>query len=188
MPKSAWIALPLLAVVAIAGCSSPPPPPSAPPPAPPPALAPPPPPPAPVATSDQQFINMALGMGAREIGMGRLAQGKAAAKPVKALATRIVADQTHVDGRLRALAKHLKLIPSPPPDQPPPDLIAASGPDFDKQYLRALISGHQDAISLFESETTSAQDLHAKQLARTMLPLLRHHMHEAQALGKKLGI
>lgn len=188
MPKAVWIVLPLLAIAALAGCSSPPPPPSAPPPAPPAATPPPEAPAAPTASSDEEFINVAVGMNASEVGMGRLARGKAAAKAVKALAGRMVADHTHANQQLAGLAKRLKITASPARDEPPPELIAGRGPDFDKQYVALLIKGHQDAIALYESEANGGQDARAKHLARSTLPTLRHHLHEAEALGKKLGL
>jgi putative membrane protein len=127
-------------------------------------------------------------MGQSEIGTGRLAQGKAASREVRALAAKMVADHTAADAKLAALAKRLKIEPTPAPDQPPPELIAASGPDFDKQYVAMLVRGHQDAIALFESEEKGGQDTRAKRLARSMLPELRHHLHLAEILAKKLGV
>jgi putative membrane protein len=186
--KSVWIALPLLTIVALTGCSTPPPPPAAPPLAPPPAEAPPPAPPGlPTASSDQDFINQAAGMGASEIGMGRLAQGKAAAKPVRALAARMLAAHSHANQQLAALAKRLKLEVAPPPDEPPPELLTSNGPDFDKQYLGLVVAGHQNMIALFESETKNGHDPRLKHFARSMLPVLRHHLHEAETIGQKLG-
>jgi putative membrane protein len=189
MPRSAWIALPLIALMTLAGCSSAPPsPPPAPPPAPPPPEAPPPPPPGPpTASSDQEFINLALGMGQSEIGMGRLAHGKAASRQVRAFAERMVTDHTAANKRISALAHRLKIEPSPAPDQPPPELITASGPDFDKQYISLVVKAHQDMIALFESEANGGQDPRAKQLARSMLPELHHHLHMAEDIAKKLG-
>jgi putative membrane protein len=185
-PRSLWTALPLLAVIALSGCATPPPPPLAPPPAPPPEAAPPPPGP-PSVSSDQDFINQAMGMGAAEIGMGRLAQGKAASKAVKAFAARMVADHSQGNQRLAALAKRLKIDVTPTPDQPPPDLLASSGPAFDKVYIDMAIKAHQNTIALFESEANSGQDPRVKRFARGMLAELHHHLHEAEALAKKLG-
>lgn len=126
-------------------------------------------------------------MNAAEIGMGRLAHGKAASKAVKAFAARMVTDHSGANHRLAALAKHLKIEASPAPDQPPPDLVAASGPDFDKAYIGMAIKAHQDAIALFESEAKGGQDVRVKRYARGMLPALRHHLHEAETIGHKLG-
>jgi putative membrane protein len=77
---------------------------------------------------------------------------------------------------------------SPPPDQPPPELLTSSGPDFDKAYISLAIKAHQDMIALFESEANSGQDPRAKRVARSMLAELHHHLHEAEAIGKKLGM
>jgi putative membrane protein len=189
MSRSAWMVLPVVALLTLAGCSSAPPPPPAPPPAPPAAPAPPPPPPGPpTASSDQDFINQALGAGAGEIGMARLARGKAQSREIRAFAEHMIVDHTQANKRLEALAKRLKIEVSPTPDQPPPELIAAGGPDFDKQYIGLAIKTHQDAIALFQSEATGGQDPRAKHLARSMLPELQHHLHMAEAIGKKLGL
>jgi putative membrane protein len=191
MAKSLWAALPLLAVIALAGCATPPPPapPAAPPPAPPsPEAAPPAPPGPPTASSDQDFINQALGLGAAEIGMGRLAEGKASSRPIRALAAHMIADHTHANERLAALAKHLKLDAQPTPDQPPPELLTSSGPEFDKAYVGLIIAAHKNLIALFESEANNGQDSRIKHDARTMLPILRHHLHDAETIGHTIGL
>jgi len=187
MPRSAWFAVPLIALTALAGCAVAPQPQQAPPPAPPPTEAPPPPPGPPTAGSDQDFINQALGLGASEIGMGRLARGKAQSREVYAFAGRMIADYTKANHRLVALAKRLKIDPSPTPDQPPPELITTSGPAFDKQYVDLVLKSHQSAIALFESEANGGQDPRAKHLAREMAVELRHNARVAEAIAKKLG-
>jgi putative membrane protein len=190
MPKSPWTALPLLAVIALAGCATPPsPPPAAPPPAPPPAEAAPPAPPGPpAASSDQDFINQAMGMGAAEMGMGRLAEGKAASKPIRALAARMIADHTRENGRLAALARHLNIDVKPTPDQPPPELLTSSGPEFDKAYIGLVIATHRNLIGLFESEANNGQDPRIKHYARGVLAILHHHLHDAEAIGHTIGL
>jgi putative membrane protein len=185
--KSVQTALALLAVVLLASCAAPAPPP-APPAAPPPAPEAAPQPGPPSASSDQDFLNQAMGMGAAEIGMGRLAHGKAASKAVKALGARMVADHTGANHRLAALAKHLKIDVTPTPDQPPPDLLTSSGPAFDKLYIDMAIKAHQNMIALFEGEANSGQDPRVKHLARSMLPELHHHLRESEAIGKQLGL
>jgi putative membrane protein len=187
MARSAWFVLPLIALIALAGCAVAPQPMAPAPPAAPPTEAAPPPGP-PTASSDQEFINVALGMGRSEIGMGRLALGKAAAHEVRAFAEQMVAAHTAANQRLEALAKRLKIEASPVPDQPPPELIAASGADFDKRYVAIVVKAHRDMIALFESEDQSGQDPRAKHFARSTLPELRHHLRMAEMLAQKLGL
>lgn len=188
MPRSTWIALPLLVSIALAGCAPVPPPHPAPPPAAPETSPPPSPAAPPTASSDQDFVNLATNMGASEMGMGRLADGKAASKELRRLAAHMIADHKRANERLAGLAKRLKLDVAPPPDEPPPELLTSSGPDFDKLYIGLVVKGHQDMIALFESEAGGGQDPRLKHFAREMLPTLRHHLHEAQTIGQKLGM
>src|SRR5579872_7312143 len=187
MARSLWMALALLTMATLAGCAVPPPAPTAP--APPPAPAAPEAPPGPpTASSDQDFINQAAGMTAREIGMGRLAHGKGAAKPLRLFAQHMALEYIELDKRLAALAKHLKLDVAPPPDQPPPVLLTTIGPDFDRHYIELVIKGHRDLTALYESEADNGQDIRAKHFAREVLPALRIRRDEADALGRKIGV
>jgi putative membrane protein len=187
-PGSRWLTLALLAMLGLAGCAVPQTPPAAPPPPPPPAEAPPPEPPAaPAVRSDQDFINQAIGLGQTEIGMGRLAEGKGAARPMRLLAMRMVAGHRAMNHRLTLLAKHLKLEIAPPPDEPPPGLLTTIGPDFDRHYLGLAVAGHQNLIALYESEASSGQDPRLIHYARGALPLLRHQLHEVETIAGKLG-
>lgn len=189
MARSLWTALALLTVAALAGCAVPKLAPPAPPPPPPASEAPPPAPPTPhTAGSDQDFINQAAGLNASEIGMGRLAHGKGAAKPLRFFAQRLSLEHIELNKRLAVLAKHLRLDIAPPPDQPPPDLLTTIGPDFDRHYMALVIKGHQDLIALYESEASGGQDIRAKHFAREVLPILRFDLKEAETLAHKLGI
>ena len=188
MARSLWMALALWTIAALAGCAVPQPQP-APPPAPPAPEAPPPAPPGPpTASSDQDFINQAAGMNASEIGMGRLAHGKGAAKPVRLFAQHMALEHIELNKRLAILARHLKLDVAPPPDRPPPELLTTIGPDFDRHYLELVIKGHQDLISLYQSEANNGRDIRAKHFAREVLPILRFRLKEAETIAHKIGV
>ena len=191
MARSLWMMLAALAMAALAGCAVPQPPTApAPPPAPPAPQAPPPAPPGPPsASSDQDFINQAAGFNAREIGMGRLAHGKGAAKPLRLFAEHHVARAHRIRQKRLAIARQaFEPRCRPPPDRPPPALLTTIGPDFDRHYMDLVIKGHQDLIALCESEANGGQDIRAKHFAREVLPMLRLHLKEAETLGQKIGI
>ncbi|HTW51664.1 MAG TPA: DUF4142 domain-containing protein [Stellaceae bacterium] len=190
MARSLWVALALLTMTALGGCVPPPAPTApAPPPAPAASEAPPAPVPAPpTAKSDQDFINQAAGMNAREIGMARLAHGKGAAKRLRLFAQHLALEYIELDKRLSALAKHLKLDVAPTLDQPPPVLLTTIGPDFDLHYLDLVIKGQQDLISLYQSEADNGRDVRAKHFAREVLPALRRRLDEARAHGRTIGL
>ena len=185
-----WMALAALTIAALAGCAVPPPPAApAPPPAPPAPETPPPAAPAPQlgVSSDQDFINRAAGMNAREIGMGRLAHGKGAAKPLRLFAQRMAFEHIELQKRLAALAKHLKLDVAAA-DRPPAELLTTIGPDFDRHYMALVVKGQEDLITLYEGEAAGGQDPRARRFAREVLPMLRLHLKEAETLGHKLGV
>ena len=197
MARSTWIALSLAALTALAACSPVPrQPPMAPAPPPPPAVAeaptppeaPPAPPGPPSAGSDQEFINLATGMNASEIGMGRLAEGKGASREIRIFAKHMVIEHIQMNRRLALLAKRLQLTVTPPPDEPPPDLLTSIGPQFDRHYVDLVTAGHQNMIALFEGEAANGQDPHAKALARELLPALRYQLHAVDDLGHKAGV
>jgi len=100
----------------------------------------------------------------------------------------MVLSHTSANHRLAALAKRLKLATALPPDQPPPELLAARGSDFDKAYIALAIKAHQDMIALFDSEAKSGQNPRLKHFARAILAELHHHLHEAETIGHKLGV
>jgi putative membrane protein len=192
MARSLWVALAGLTMAALAGCAVPPPstapsPPASEAPAPA-AEAAPAPPAAPRVSSDQDFLNQAAGLNAREIGMGRLARGKGAAKEIRLFAAHLALEHIELNKRLEVLAKHLQLDIVPPPDRPPPALLMTIGPNFDRHYLDLVIKGHQDMIALYEAEETSGQDPRAKAFAREALPALRQHLKEGQSIVSKTGV
>ena len=119
--------------------------------------------------------------------MGRLAHGKAASPDVRNFAEHMVREHGEASKRLEALAKRLKIEPQPPTDEPPPELITTTGPEFDKQYLGLVIKTHHDIISLYESEANGGQDPRLKHYARTTLPSLQHHLRLAEELANRLG-
>ncbi|MBV9829863.1 MAG: DUF4142 domain-containing protein [Alphaproteobacteria bacterium] len=176
------------ALVALAGCShNQPPPPVVAPPAPPPAAeAPPPAPPAPVS-ADQQFLDQAASGGMAEVEMGRMAEQQTKNRAVRAFAARMVRDHSAANNKLMALAKRENMTPGPgtPPDTS--SLSGQSGPDFDKAYISGQVQAHQDTIAAFEAEANNGQDAGLKRFARSSLPMLRSHLHQAEALAKRLG-
>ena len=51
-----------------------------------------------------------------------------------------------------------------------------SGVAFDKAYVEWQIGAHRDAIALFKTESTTGDDLDARQFALATLPILQRHL------------
>jgi len=140
--------------------------------------------------SDRTFVEKATIGGMTEVAAGKLAQDKATDPSVKAFAARMVSDHTKAGAELTKVAasegvtvpgaidkSHQKDID---------DLAKKSGKDFDKAYVKAMVSDHKDTVSLFEKQAKSGKDANLKQFASTTLPTLQDHLQMIEAIEKKL--
>jgi putative membrane protein len=68
-------------------------------------------------------------------------------------------------------------------------LKSLKGSDFSSRYSSDQVSGHKDAVSLFERYAKSGENAKLKDWADKTLPTLRHHLEMAQdlAAGKTVG-
>jgi putative membrane protein len=68
-------------------------------------------------------------------------------------------------------------------------LKSLKGADFSSRYDEDQVSGHKDAVSLFERYSRSGDNPKLKDWAGKTLPTLRHHREMAQDLtaGKTVG-
>jgi putative membrane protein len=68
-------------------------------------------------------------------------------------------------------------------------LKSLKGSDFSSRYSSDQVSGHKDAVSLFERYAKGGENAKLKEWADKTLPTLRHHLEMAQdlAAGKTVG-
>jgi putative membrane protein len=68
-------------------------------------------------------------------------------------------------------------------------LKSLKGSDFSSRYSSDQVSGHKDAVSLFERYAKGGENAKLKDWAGKALPALRHHLEMAQnlAAGKTVG-
>ncbi len=62
-------------------------------------------------------------------------------------------------------------------------LKSLKGADFSSRYDSDQVSGHKDAVSLFERYANGGENAKLKSWAAKTLPALRHHLEMAQNLG-----
>lgn len=129
---------------------------------------------------DAQFLVDAAEISLQEIDLGKLAQQKGSADHVRDLGKMMQDAHRKSLSDLTALAKG-KMINIP--ESPTDDAIAAykkldekSGNDFNKAYSDMMVTGHKDAIALFEKAAADSYDADIKNWAAGMLPGLREHM------------
>ena len=60
-------------------------------------------------------------------------------------------------------------------------LSKLSGADFDREYMKSMVSDHQKDVSEFKSESKSSRDNDVKSFAAKTLPTLQQHLDLAQS-------
>jgi putative membrane protein len=138
-----------------------------------------------VARADHKFAEKAAMGGLAEVELGRLAQQKGASEQVKQFGARMVADHSKANEELKQIAsakgiqvpatldkKHEKTVDK---------LQKLSGADFDRHYMKEMVSDHKEDVSEFKKEANSGKDPELKAFAGKTLPVLQEHLKMAQA-------
>jgi putative membrane protein len=133
---------------------------------------------------DRKFIEEAAKGGMAEVQLGKLAAEKAENPQVKQFGQRMVDDHTKANSQLQQLASTKNV-------QLPQDIDRShrreyerlqklSGTDFDREYMKHMVSDHKKDVKEFQKTAKSAKDPDLKNFAQTTLPTLEEHLRQAQ--------
>ena len=138
-----------------------------------------------VSSSDRKFMEKAAKGGLAEVELGKLAADKAASAEVKQFGKRMVDDHSKANDKLKALATAKGVNLSTGLDRSTrremDKLAKLSGADFDREYMKHMVSDHKTTVSDFKSEAKKAKDADVKDFAATTLPTLEEHLKLAQS-------
>jgi putative membrane protein len=142
-----------------------------------------------IAPTTADFVKEAAISDMFEIGSSKLAQDKGNAQE-KSFGSQMITDHTKTTTELKGLVSSGKVKADVPSaldssHQSKLDkLRGESGKDFSSDYNSDQLSGHKDAVSLFERYAKGGDNADLKDWAGKTLPTLRHHLEMAQNLGK----
>lgn len=141
-------------------------------------------------SQDEGFVKKVSQMGMAEVQIGMLGAKKAANADVKAFAEQMVSDHTAVNAEVKTLAESKKVEISAVTDPSDTSVLKdleekATGPDFDKAFLKQMEKDHKKTISLVEEISKDAKDGELKAWADKTLPSLRAHLDHVKSLQGK---
>ncbi|HSU44601.1 MAG TPA: DUF4142 domain-containing protein [Casimicrobiaceae bacterium] len=138
-----------------------------------------------LSSSDRKFMEKAAEGGMAEVKLGQLATQKAGADQVKQFGQRMVDDHGKANDQLKQLASTKGVTLPTDLDKSTQreydKLSKLSGADFDREYMKHMVSDHKKDISEFKSESNKAKDADLKQFASSTLPTLQEHLNLAQS-------
>lgn len=132
-------------------------------------------------SADEKFVKQAAMDGKFVVQVSELGVKKAQGAEVKTVAEQMVKDHTAVNTELAALAKAKGLALSAAGDPDADKVIVklekeATGPDFDKAFLKQLETSHRNCVEAYETASKDSKDIELKAWADKTLPTLRAHL------------
>ena len=126
---------------------------------------------------------------------GAVAATKGTASAVRDFGKLMMRDHHTLRARGEALAKKLKVTPTPPSGDPiTPDSqkemdtlnSTAKGKDFDKAYIDGEVDGHKKVLELLTKAAQQTQNAQLKNLIQKAAPAVQAHLDRAEAIQKTL--
>jgi putative membrane protein len=139
--------------------------------------------------NDAAFLVNAAAININEIELAQLAQQKSSNDDLKGFARMLDTDHQASIKEIKNIANTKSVvIPTSMTDEGKTNfknLTNLSNVDFDKTYTNLMVKAHQDAIVLFDKESTESKDKAIKTLALATLPKLRQHLDIAITFQEK---
>jgi putative membrane protein len=138
-----------------------------------------------LAAADQHFVHDAAIGGMEEVELGKIAQQKGSTDQVKQFGARMVQDHTKANDELKQLAAS-KGVQTPDSldkhhQQVVDKMNKLTGADFDKAYMKEMVSDHKKDISDFKKASQKVKDSDIRGFASKTLPTLQEHLVMAQS-------
>jgi putative membrane protein len=138
-----------------------------------------------IAPKTTDFVQEAAISDMFEIQSSQLADTKTQGNE-KAFADQMVADHTKTSVDLKNLAEQERVAVPTALDSSHQKMLdklsGLSGADFSRQYADDQISGHKDAVSLFQRYSKAGDNSPIRSWAAATLPTLQHHLDMAEKL------
>lgn len=138
-----------------------------------------------LAGADSDFIKEAAQGGMMEVELGKAAQDKASNEKVKDFAKRMEQDHSKANDELKKIASDKGVQLSSDLDKKHKSkidkLTKLSGAEFDRQYMRDMVSDHKDDIKKFQNAADKGKDADLKKFASQTLPTLKEHLQLAES-------
>ena len=141
-------------------------------------------------TGDVVFADKAAAGGMTEIALSKLAVQQSSNAKIKDFANMMITDHTAAGDKLAAIAKKEGINLPTGPDTLQQNMISdmskKTGSDFNKAYVKQMVTDHKKTIAMFEKEQTTVKDTVLKGFITGTLPTLHKHMDAVNALKSSM--
>lgn len=135
---------------------------------------------------DQEFVQMAASGGMHEVALGKIAAKKATSDAVKKFGERMVTDHGKANADLKKAAATAGLsVPETMNEKQQKEVERFrnyTGSDFDRDYMKHMISDHESDLALFTRASKEAKNPAIKEFATKTLPVIQAHLEAAKKI------
>jgi putative membrane protein len=140
-----------------------------------------------LSSADRQFMTRAAMMDMAEIQTGRLAVSQGASESVRQFGQRMIDDHTRTSQQLMQLASAAGFTPPQTLDAKhqaaASKLARLTGAEFDRAYMKQMVKDHQEAVSLYQRQSTRGSMPDLRSFASATLPALQEHLTMARSMA-----
>ncbi len=133
-----------------------------------------------VEEDDAKFTTDAAAAGMAEVELGKLAVSKTTNAQVKSFADMMVTDHGKANADLMTIAATKNItLPSALDEMHQKkydELSKLSGSAFDKEYVKAMVDGHEKVHDMMVKEATDGKDAELKAFATKTAPVVKGHL------------
>jgi putative membrane protein len=142
-----------------------------------------------VRAPERAFLLQGLENSRQEAELSRLAVSQASSSEVREFAQQLVTDYQQINTALEALARRKAVeVPLQPTSFSDHyrDLAERSGKSFDRAFIREIAATNDRALRLCEAAVGNAKDPDIRELAGSLLPVVRDHVNKTTDFEKSL--
>jgi putative membrane protein len=141
--------------------------------------------------TDEQFVQKASAIDLAEINLGNLAAKLGHSSQVKEFAEHMIKDHGKSSKNLLAICNTKGFKAATAMDRKHQELEeklkTLTGADFDKDYMKHMVTGHEKAVALYQQQIKQGKDKDLKNFAETTLPVVQMHLKMAKDWADKNG-
>jgi putative membrane protein len=160
-----------------------------------------------VSRGDEDFVKEMLTDGMAEVELGNMAKDRAMSAEVKQFGERMVRDHSKAGDELKQIASQYSITAPAQMDDKHHELMdklsKVRGTAFDREYINAMVDGHQDVINQLQKHASEdrfgdnkgavkpepsnkASEASVNQWAAKALPTVREHLDQAKQIQDHL--
>jgi putative membrane protein len=147
----------------------------------------------PTIATDQEttdFLVKAANGGMTEVKAAEIASTKSTNKAITDFAAMMKTDHGAANNEVIALAQKRNVtLPTSVGDDKQKeldDMAKMNGKDFDKDYVKAMVKGHEETVDMFKKASDKVKDSEVKTFIDNTLPTLQKHLDAIKKIQKNL--